>query len=58
MTVSPYGGNEMIIVKWQEVINGKKKDIHQHVVNMQLANQLRNSKRSEGINAWIELEGK
>ena len=22
----------MIIVKWQEVINGKKKDIHQHVV--------------------------
>ena len=27
----------MIIVKWQEVINGKKKDIHQHVVNMQLA---------------------
>ncbi|WP_186433870.1 hypothetical protein [Weissella cibaria] len=46
----------MIIVKWQEVINGKKKDIHQHVVNMQLANQLRNSKRSQGINAWIEME--
>ena len=45
----------MIIVKWQEVINGKKKDIHQHVVNMQLANQLRNSKRSEGVNAWIEM---
>ena len=57
-TVSPYGGNKMIIVKWQEVINGKKKDIHQHVVNMQLANQLRNSKRSEGINAWIEMEEK
>ena len=56
-TASPYGGNMMIIVKWQEVINGKKKDIHQHVVNMQLANQLRNSKRSEGINAWIEMEG-
>lgn len=54
-TASPYGGNKMIIVKWQEVINGKK-NIHQHVVNMQLANQLRNSKRSEGINAWIELE--
>ncbi|WP_259717464.1 hypothetical protein [Weissella confusa] len=46
----------MIIVRWQEVINGKKKDIHQHVVNMKLANQLRNSKRSEGINAWIEME--
>jgi hypothetical protein len=57
-TVSTYGGNKMIIVKWQEVINGKKKDIHQHVVNMQLANQLRNSKRSEGINAWIEMEEK
>ena len=55
-TVSPYGGNKMIIVRWQEVINGKKKDIHQHVVNMKLANQLRNSKRSEGINAWIEME--
>ena len=55
-TESPYGGNKMIIVKWQEVINGKKKDIHQHVVNMQLANQLRNSMRSEGINAWIEME--
>ena len=48
----------MIIVKWQEVINGKKTDIHQHVVNMQLANQLRNSKRSEGINTWIEVEEK
>ena len=46
----------MVIVKWQELINGKKKHVHQHVVNMQLANQLRNSMRSKGINAWIEME--
>ena len=42
-------------IRWLS-LSGKKKYIHQHVVNMQLANQLRNSKRSEGINAWIEME--
>lgn len=46
----------MIIVKWQEVINDRKKEIRQRVVNMEQANQLRNKKRSEGITAWVEME--
>ncbi|MDY2528726.1 hypothetical protein SOP56_02495 [Weissella confusa] len=46
----------MIIVKWQEVINNRKKEIRQGVVNMEQANQLRNKKRSEGFKAWVEME--
>ena len=46
----------MIIVKWQEVINNRKKEIRQRVVNMEQANQLRNKKRSEGVKAWVEME--
>ena len=46
----------MIIVKWQEVINDRKKEIRQRVVNMEQANQLRNKKRSEGVKAWVEME--
>lgn len=46
----------MIIVKWQEVINDRKKEIRQRVVNMEQASQLRNKKRSEGITAWVEIE--
>ena len=46
----------MIIVKWQEVINDRKKEIRQRVVNMEQANQLRNKKRSEEVTAWVEME--
>lgn len=46
----------MIIVKWQEVINNRTKEIRQRVLNMQQANQLRNKKRIEGITAWVEME--
>lgn len=46
----------MYVVKWHEVINGKKQIIQRHVALEMDAKQLRNEKHSAGLDAWFEWE--